>query len=195
MRAAWLVLAIVLGVATPVAARESPPTHAPAETVDLAASPEQRPVRRCGCGAAGALVLLFLLVPVVLVIGTIALIIRAVRRRNRLRMPGETVTPLAAESMTHAVIGGHLFAIAVSVVVIAILKMSDEGALAVLLAWVPFARTIRLAFATRFLRWLERGLPAQLHDNLLAAGGSYIVVPRRIARQAHAHTVPTAILR
>lgn len=201
MRAAWLVLAIVLGVAAPVSARESAPTVAPAETVESTAStgpestapPETYRVRRCGC--MGPLAFLFLLAPITLVVVVIALIVRVVRRRSRLRTPGEPVTPLTAEAMARTVIGNTLFTIAASIATIAILAISDEEVLAVLVAWFPITRTLRLAIASRFLRRLERGAAAELHDDLLVANGSYIVVSRRVVRDARMHAVPTSIVR
>lgn len=193
MRVAWLVLAIVLGVAAPVSARESPPQNAPAETVEPASSPEQPPVRRCGCG--GPFVLLFLLAPVVLVIGALALIVRVARRRRRTRVPGESVPPLAAEAMARTVIGDTLFTIAASIATIAILALANEDVIAVLATWFPITRTLRLMIASRFLRRLERGAVASLHADLLVAGGSYIVVSPRVVHEARARSIPTSIVR
>lgn len=147
---------------------------------------------RCHCGM-GTMALLFIGGPVLLVVLAASLLIRALARRRKLQRPGAPVSPLAAEAITRLTIDRKLVVIAVSFAATLLLYFRGDPGWAVVAAWVPVTRVLHLIVLRLFLRTLERGAPAELHGNLLAANGRYIVVARRLARDVQAHSVPAAI--
>lgn len=145
------------------------------------------------CGHGFEVLALYLLGIPALAIGLlIAWLVRVASRRSKLAQPGMAVAPLVAERMTRAVINETLLTIALAFTLSMLLYFTEDHAWAAMVAYVPLTRLFHLARARSFLSYLEATVPAQLHDNVLAAASRHLVVPRRIVRDARHHGLPGA---
>ncbi len=147
------------------------------------------PQRRYRCGM-HAMALLFIVFPACLVILAFVLIVGALIRRRALRLPGEPVSPLAAELLARATLERKLLTIAISFAVVLGLYVTGEHLWAGIVAYVPITRLLHVAIIRGFLRIIDGS--AELHDNLLAVGGRYIVVPRCLTHDLDSRSVPLA---
>jgi hypothetical protein len=146
--------------------------------------------------AAGA-VLLMLFAATCVIPVAVAVVALSVVRQARFRRPGTPVSPLVAEAMTRRAINDARIMIVVSSAVVAALYVTGDECYAVLVAFIPILRVLRLILAHRFLDYIETHVgPVTLHSNLLAVHcDRYIVVPPSVARGALMHAVPAAISR
>jgi hypothetical protein len=149
---------------------------------------------RCGLG-----VMAFFLVgiPILAIALGLAALLRFVRRRRKLALPGEPISPLVAETMARAVVDAKAYVIAIGLVLSMLLYFSDDPVYALIVAYVPVSRLLHLIRARRFVAMLDTlGIPATLHDGtMLATHTGHIVVPRSIVRDSMRRAVPAAISR